>query len=128
MKKINIEQFVNSYLETASWVECDSNECTDFTKQGKEIAGADCSTFISLVIQRFGIDKAMQLLCIEGNDLTYLAPHDLYLTRNGHGAGFWDKEEIYGIEESEALTEIATSMGESTAHHLKGKKSKLTFI
>ncbi len=127
MNAINIEQFIDSYLMTASWVECDSDECTDFTKQAKEDAGADCATFISLVIQHFGVDKATQLLSIEGNDFTYLCPHDLYLTRNRHGAGFWDKEDIYGIEEAEALTKIAESMGESSAYHVRGKKSKLTF-
>lgn len=31
-------------------------------------------------------------LCIENHDYTYeRAGHDLWLTRNGHGAGFWDR-------------------------------------
>jgi len=32
------------------------------------------------------------------------AGHDFWLTRNGHGAGFWDREEIYGAQEAAMLT------------------------
>ena len=60
-------------------------------------------------------------------DLDYPAPHDLYLTRNGHGAGFWDKEDVYGEENAAKLTEIAKQMGEKTAYHVRAPKSKLTF-
>lgn len=39
------------------------------------------------------------------------AGHDLWLTRNGHGTGFWDREEIYGEEEAARLSEAATAYG-----------------
>ena len=35
------------------------------------------------------------------------AGHDFWLTRNGHGAGFWDR----GRKDGDALTEIAKSFG-----------------
>jgi len=127
MKTIDIEQFVNDYLTTASWVECDSDECTDFTKQAKQDAKEDCLKFIDLVISAFGKEKGTELLTIEGNDLCYLAPHDFYLTRNGHGSGFWDKPEYYGIEASEVLSDICKDMKETNVCHVRGKKSKLTF-
>lgn len=38
------------------------------------------------------------------------AGHDLHLTRNGHGTGFWDRPEIYGGLTA-TLTAIATAMG-----------------
>lgn len=38
--------------------------------------------------------------------------HDLWLTRNGHGSGFWDKPEIYGKENARILTLMAKAMGE----------------
>ena len=37
--------------------------------------------------------------------------HDLWLTRNGHGVGFWDRPEIYGEALSEELTRAAKAMG-----------------
>lgn len=39
------------------------------------------------------------------------AGHDLYLTRNGHGAGFWDGDYFEPL--GEALTEAAHALGES---------------
>jgi hypothetical protein len=36
------------------------------------------------------------------------AGHDLWLTRNGHGAGFWDR----GLPHGEELSEIARGYGE----------------
>lgn len=127
MKQINLKDFVNSYLETAAWVNCELTDCHDFTREAKKQAENDCQLFINKVIETMGEDKAIELLTIPGNDLTYLAPHDLFLTRNHHGAGFWDKGEIYGEGESLQLTEIAHQMKESNCYHIRGKKSKLTF-
>lgn len=47
-----------------------------------------------------------------------LAGHDLWLTRNGHGAGFWDRGNLYvmqdnGCDYADLLSERASAMGES---------------
>lgn len=34
------------------------------------------------------------------------AGHDLWLTRNGHGAGFWDRPELYGEDLANYLTSL----------------------
>ena len=39
------------------------------------------------------------------------AEHDFYLTRQGHGCGFWEADHCTEIE-GEALTNIATEFGE----------------
>lgn len=39
------------------------------------------------------------------------AGHDFWLTRNGHGAGFWDRPEIYGEANAEILTRMAKACG-----------------
>ena len=128
MKNLDINAFVNSYLATASWVTIDDcSECSDFTREAKIKARKDCETFISRVVFVFGKDKAEELLTIPGNDLTYLAPHDFFLTRNGHGAGFWDSPNIYGEDESEGLTRISQEMRGADCYHVRGPKSKLTF-
>jgi hypothetical protein len=127
MKKINIKAFVNSYLHTASWVTCDSGENTKFTREAKKEAAEDCQIFIDKVISKFGAEKGTDLLAIPGNDLEYLAAHDLFLTRNHHGAGFWDKGSIYGEGEALDLTELAHQMKEKGCYHIRGNSSPLIF-
>ncbi len=40
------------------------------------------------------------------------AGHDFWLTRNGHGAGFWDREELETGELGERLSDAARRFGE----------------
>lgn len=128
MKTINIKEFVNCYLATAAWVTCDKKtECKTFTFDAIEQATKDCCDFIDAVRKSFGMEKANELLTIEGTDLTYLAPHDFFLTRNHHGAGFWDKENIYGDAEALELTEISHKFKEVYCGHWSGLNSKLIF-
>ncbi len=37
--------------------------------------------------------------------------HDLWLTRNGHGVGFWARPEIYGEANAMMFTRLARAMG-----------------
>lgn len=37
--------------------------------------------------------------------------HDFWLTRNGHGCGFWDRPEVYGEDLSQWLTAMAVACG-----------------
>ena len=37
--------------------------------------------------------------------------HDLWLTRQGHGTGFWDRVTAYGQELAERLTNYADELG-----------------
>lgn len=46
-------------------------------------------------------------------------PTDFYLTRNGHGAGFWDGD--YPDEVGRKLTDIAHGFGEVWAHKAHGR-------
>jgi len=68
----------------------------------------------------------LRLACAghDGIDLSQFDPvqvgHDLWLTRNGHGTGFWDAPEIYGEENARALTLMARAMGEHYAEFLEG--------
>jgi hypothetical protein len=64
--------------------------------------------------------RRFRFACEGEIDLTQYDPaqlgHDLWLTRNGHGAGFWDRPEIYGAENARILTLMARAMGEHYAH------------
>lgn len=46
------------------------------------------------------------------SDVAAQAGTDFWLTRNGHGAGFWDRPEVYGEEAAEKLTELCKGFGE----------------
>jgi len=128
MTAVNLRQFVADYLATAAWVMADSpDECTEFTPIARQQAENDCVSFIERVIEAFGKETGERLLTTPGSDLGYLAAHDFWLTRNHHGAGFWDKGDRYGEAESLELTEIAQKFKEVNCIHLRGKKSKLIF-
>ena len=81
-----IDGFTRGYIEAMFWTECnpDKEELEDATIN--DIAPetwsrilADCAKFQ---------DDAKIVACIGDN--YEQAGHDFWLTRNGHGAGFWD--------------------------------------
>ena len=41
-----------------------------------------------------------------------LGGHDFWLTRNGHGAGFWDRSDCLPEDAGERLTDAAEKYGE----------------
>jgi len=93
MKKI-----LEGYLETAIWADLrDKNgepidACThEIDGESVETAEKDITKFIDLAKDLCNFDER--------------AGHDFWLTRNGHGAGFWDGD----YEHGDKLTEIIHS-------------------
>ena len=88
-----LEEFTRSYLATAQWSSGDGEHenFDDFawSEQAKEQAKKDCQTFIEKVNATFDKDTARYILNRECQG-PMLAAHDFWLTRVGHGAGFWD--------------------------------------
>jgi hypothetical protein len=80
----------------------------DFDDAAKEEARADIVKFMS---------EAEQYL--DGITDESIG-HDIWLTRNGHGAGFWDRG-YYTPEVGEKLTEIAKSLGTKNLYSENGK-------
>jgi hypothetical protein len=114
-------EMVQAYVTTALWSSndnsndqggepLDSNYSYD-DMDPKSLANmtADCKAFIEAVRQElpFVLDEA---------DPTDLG-HDFWLTRNGHGCGFWDGDYDWldrdGIEVGHALTRITRRFGGS---------------
>lgn len=101
-----MEQNLNSYLTTALWSSLDERgtplddtfEISDFSEEFLKKSLDDLKSFS---------EKAGVLL--NGLDLNQVA-HDFWLTRNGHGAGFWDGD--YEEEIGEKLTNISKEFGE----------------
>jgi hypothetical protein len=92
MKTKNIAEIVKHYLHAALWTEeLDSFDLEDIHANSVAQATEDCKSFV---------EKAGSLL----NEINEeQIGHDFWLTRNGHGAGFWDR----GLGEvGDKLTEI----------------------
>lgn len=129
-RNIVLEQFVKSYLAAAAWCTVDSHEENDeFTKDSILKAQRDCNAFIICIQRSFTESRAKELLSLEVNkDGICITAHDFWLTRNRHGSGFWDKAEIYGKEDAATLTDLAHKFNEEYVEHVRGPKSKLTFL
>lgn len=121
------KEFVRSYLATAEWTSEDGEGLQvggEYSVNALKKAIIDCRTFIKLVLDKLGVTEAAEVLERRGPDNGLMAPHDFWLTRNNHGAGFWetiDWEESVG----DKLTEIAQSFEE--VRLVEGDNGKLYF-
>lgn len=96
--------FFRAYIEAVYFTETGETDQpesdADLTHEFLRQSAMDCDRFFNVygeLIGRHRIEKA---------------GHDFWLTRNGHGVGFWDRPEIYGREFSDELTRAAEFAGE----------------
>lgn len=107
------DRIVNSYLEAALWTAgedeigepmTDSYTIHDFAPEVKEQAYRDIEKFISS--NSLQASDALSNKSYEyGGDSMAQFGHDFLLTRNGEGAGFWDREALKAVGVGEALTQ-----------------------
>lgn len=133
---IYVSDFITGYIECALWADCMPSEAELAEDEGaehggkvhlvvpadvREAMGADCVTFIILhgadleeYVRRVGDGYGGDGM---GGERAYsaaeLAGHDFWLTRNGHGAGFRDRE--LG-ELGDRLTKAAQAFGSADDH------------
>lgn len=79
----------------------------DFTEESLGKASHDCQRFMELLINTGLYDEAIQY-----QDDDTIA-HDFWLTRNGHGAGFWDGD--YGTGDNCVGDRITTLIKDNFA-------------
>ena len=106
------EDMLPHYLTCAEWADLpeDIEIGLDFAPCAEEMALADCMRFV-------GINWEIIKDCSPEQ-----VGHDFWLTRNGHGAGFWDRPEIYdGKENAETLSNSARSFGERNVFEHNGQ-------
>lgn len=98
--KSQLELLTNAYIEAIYFTETGDTDqppsTADLTPYTLARISQDCANFYR-AIGRSGLPLKQ-------------AGHDLHLTRNGHGAGFWCRPEIYGSL-TDTLTAIAVAMG-----------------
>lgn len=102
--------FVRQYLETALWAEADDDGQPLDAKYGVEDFAPEAVLKAEQDCDLFRASNVGDLASIpDFKDATDIA-HDFWLTRNGHGAGFWDGD--YPEAMGERLTASAQSFGE----------------
>lgn len=112
-----LEAFIRQYVRTALWSSCDEDGDPLDEAYGEEnIAPAaleemtgDCEAFVAEVaplLERVASEYRAGILAAAYDG----AGHDFWLTRNGHGAGFWDRG--FG-DLGEELTRAAKVYGSS---------------
>jgi hypothetical protein len=123
LNKIYDDEYLLQYFETALWSSADERDeyggdpldknygIEDFTVDSlkKMIVGAEA------FIKKPKVEKAIEKA---GGDYGQ-AGHDFWLTRNGHGAGFWDGD--WPEPEATTLTTASEKMGEIDLYVSNGK-------
>lgn len=106
MSKVTIQDlddFTKGYLECALWSSTavndrgelgeslsESYEIEDFHEEALQIAVEDCKDFQESNAK--DLEAYYEAIrTSDGNSPQSWAGHDFWLTRNGHGAGFWDR-------------------------------------
>lgn len=103
-----MDNFTIAYIEAALWSSCDDDDtpldqgfCVlDIAPETLEQMIADCA--------KFQIEQAELLAIAGGTDRQNGV--DFWLTRNGHGAGFWDRG--YADDVGDKLSDAAQAFGD----------------
>jgi len=100
-----LQEFMNAYIEAMLWASTDDNgepmdsqyDDTDLSDEARARIERDCAGFLLANWEWIGSEYER-------------AGHDFWLTRNRHGAGFWDGD---WPEHGDALTQAAHGYGET---------------
>lgn len=111
----NEERMYQAYIEAIYFTETGDGDqppnTAELTPLSKAQAYIDCRNFL------WGATEALQ---VPERQIDWSqAGHDLWLTRNGHGTGFWDREDnTYGSgPNGEPLKTIFTAMAKAMGQH-----------
>ena len=96
-KIIALDAFVRGYLVCALWSSTDYDgeplndnyDETDIAPQCLAGMRADCVSFIDAQME--DLKQYVARMSRDEGEAWSSAGHDFWLTRNGHGAGFWDR-------------------------------------
>ena len=107
--------FVKQYITTALWSSTTGIEPSGGNPLDKEytVKDIDHQTLIRMAKDAKDFETKYYELYSSGGWDDEQAAHDFWLTRNGHGAGFWDRTEREGYDEEigKQLTKAAKSYG-----------------
>ncbi len=111
----NEERMYRAYIEAICFTETGDRDqppaTAELTPLSKAQAYIDCRNFL------WGVTEALH---VPANQIDWAqAGHDLWLTRSGHGCGFWDREDsVYGLGlTGEPLKDVFTAMAKAMGPH-----------
>lgn len=115
MTKISLDSFTQAYVEAMLWSSTDDNDVpldrnysiNDIAPEAMERIKADCEKFQAEAGELIEADTCSR--GGHGYSQFEQAGHDFWLTRNGHGAGFWDGDWPMN---GDLLTQVSKSFGE----------------
>ena len=105
MTTVKLDTFSAAYLECALWASTDDNGAPLDSAYSLEDIAPEALASMLADCERFAAAHAGDIA-----DNPARAGHDYWLTRNGHGAGFWDGEWPEDI--GQRLTTAAHADGE----------------
>ena len=108
---MKFDAFTRSYLQTAIWSSTDEHGepldanygIEDLAPETLKQMTEDCSAFQETNAEWITTDHCRK------SDCTSQAGHDFWLTRNSHGAGFWDGD--WSKDADKALTACSKAYG-----------------
>ena len=106
-----LTQFVDQYIATALWSSNDESDERGGEPLDRNYGPSDIApeTRRKMFLDAVSFYKAN---IMDFNDPSQ-AGHDFWLTRNGHGAGFWDRsEDVYSPAAAKRLTNASKAYGE----------------
>ncbi len=119
------DDFLRAYLQCALWAETDeSNEqggdpldanydLSDFSPEALELAAEECTRFQEANAADLAEFYAIWPKSPDGDSSAAFGGHNFWLTRNGHGTGFWDRD---AGEAGDRLTEACAQMSGMTVN------------
>lgn len=103
---MNIEKIKVAYLEAAAFTDLGDTDQPPSHAEPSALDNAraylECRNFL-LACESLGLD----LMPFDPAQIG----HDVWLTRNGHGVGFWDRPEVYGAANARIFTAFCKAMG-----------------
>lgn len=120
-----LDEFTAAYLRAMFWTELAHYELPagpfeDIYTESEYLPRLDAGDLREALADcaRFQVKTRALLLDADDADseLMESAGADFWLTRNGHGVGFWSRPEMYGDTRAEYLNRIASSFGEVWVH------------
>ena len=118
-----INDFINGYITCALWSSTD--DAGDPLDGNYDKSDIEDESLYAMVIDCYNFFRENEAAWIEnGHYSSERAGHDFWLTRNRHGAGFWDRDELPEVI-GEVLTNNSEGYGE--ANLLVGDNGKLFY-
>lgn len=109
-----LPEFVQGYLKAVFWTDASPDADEELRDMGYSDLAHESLAAVIKECEQFQ-EQAAPLLTI-AYDRGYeeeSAGHDFWLTRNHHGAGFWDRKTLDAGDLGDKLTKIAHSFGDA---------------